>query len=146
MHHVEYIEEIGAHNVHLVDVDHTGDIIVVGLSPYRFGLRLDSALGTKHGHAAVQHSERALDLHGKVNVSRSVDDVDTGVLPMTGGGGGGDGDASLLLLLHPVHGRGTLMGLTYFVVYAGVVQNTFCRRSLSGVDVSHDSDISGFFK
>ena len=41
-----------------------------------------------------------------------VDDVDAVALPEAGGGGGGDGDAALLLLRHPVHGGGAVMGLT----------------------------------
>ena len=65
----------------------------------------------------------------------------TGIAPETGGSSGGDGDASLLLLLHPVHGGGTLMGLTYLVVDAGIVTNTLSGRSLTGIDVSHDSEI-----
>ena len=43
--HLQNVEEISAHDVHLVDVDHTGDFIVVGLTPHSLGLGLHAALG-----------------------------------------------------------------------------------------------------
>ena len=146
MDHVQHVVEIGAHDVHLIDVNHAGNMVVVSLSPDGLGLRLNAALCTQNGNAAVQHAQGALHLNGEVNVTRGVYDVDTGIAPETGGSSGSDGDASLLLLLHPVHGGGTLMGLTYLVVDAGVVQNTLGSRSLAGINVSHDTNISGFFK
>ena len=48
-----------------------------------------------------------------------------------------------LLLRHPVHGGGTVVGIADLVVYTGVVQNTLGGSSLTGVDVRHDADISG---
>ena len=65
------------------------------------------------------------------------------VRPKAGGSGGGNGDAALLLLGHPVHGGGTLMGLAYLVVHACIKQDTLCCGSLTGVDVSHDADVPG---
>ena len=146
MHHIEDMVEVCAHDIHLVDVYHTGNIVMVCLSPNCLGLRLNAALGTQYGHTAVKNAERTLDLDGKVNVTRGINDIDPGIAPVAGGSGGGDGYTSLLLLLHPVHGRGALVGLADLVVYAGVVKNTLGRRSLAGVDVSHDTDISCFFK
>jgi hypothetical protein len=121
-------------------------VIVVSLSPNGFRLWLNATLCTQNSYASVKHSQRALDLNGKVNVTRGVDDVDTVIAPKTGGSSRGDGDTTLLLLLHPVHGCGTLMGLTYFVVNTGVEQNTLGSSGLTGIDVSHDTNVSGFFK
>ena len=146
MDHVQDVVEICAGDVHLVDVDHAGNMIVVSLTPHRLGLRLHAALGAQDRHASVQHSQRALDLHGKVHMARGVDDVDAGIPPVTGGGGGGDGDATLLLLIHPVHDCGALMRLTELVVDARVEQDPFRRGRLPGVDMSHDADISCSFK
>ena len=69
--------EIRAHDVHLVDEGHTGDLVFLSLTPY--GLRLGSTppFGTEHGHRAVQHAQGTLHFHGEVHVSGSVDDVDT---------------------------------------------------------------------
>ena len=146
MYHLEDMIEVGAHDIHFINVYHSGNVVMVGLSPYCLGLRLNAALCTEDRHTAVEYSQRTLDFNGEVNMTRGIDDIDAGIAPVAGGCGGGDGDATLLLLLHPVHGRSTLMGLTYLVVDAGIVKNTLSGRSLTGIDVSHDSDISGFFK
>jgi hypothetical protein len=151
--HVQNVVEVRAHDVHLVDVDHAGDLVLVCLTPNGLRLRLHAALGAQNGHRAVQHAQGTLDLNGEVHVARSIDDVDTGgrelilgTLPEAGGSSGGDGDTALLLLCHPVHGGGTVMGLTDLVVHAGVVQNTLGRGGLTGIDVRHDTDITDVFK
>ena len=40
MHHVQHMVEIRAGDIHLIDVDHPGDMVVIGLTPHRLGLRL----------------------------------------------------------------------------------------------------------
>lgn len=153
MHHVENMVEVRAGDVHLIDVDHPGDVIVIRLTPDSLGLRLHAALGTHDGDGAVQHAQRTFHLHSEVHMTRCVNDVDTrlgelilGALPVAGGSGGGDGDTTLLLLLHPVHGSGTLVRFTQLVVHARVVQNTLCGRGLACIDVCHDADISRIFQ
>lgn len=153
MHHVQHVIEIRAGDVHLVDVDHPGDMVVIGLTPHRFGLGLHAALGTHYGDGTVQHAQRTFHLHSKVHVARGVNDVDArlgelilGALPVAGGSGGGDGDTTLLLLLHPVHGRGTLVRFAQLVVHTCVVQNALCRGGLSCINVGHDADISRIFQ
>ena len=147
--HVEHVVEVRAHDVHLIDVNHAGDLVVVGLAPHGLRLGLDAALGAHDGHGAVQHAQGALHLHGEVHVAWSVDDVDAGLgelvlgpLPIAGGSRGSDGDAALLLLSHPVHGGGAVMGLTDLVVDAGVVEDTL-GGGLTGIDMGHDTDVSG---
>ncbi len=49
VHHVQHVEEIRAGDVHLVDVDHPGDMIVIGLTPHSLGLGLNTALGAEDG-------------------------------------------------------------------------------------------------
>ena len=153
LNHAEHVVEVGAHDVHLVDIDHPGDLVVIGLAPHSLRLGLHAALGAQHGDRAVQHAQGALHLHGEVHVARSVDDVNPGGLelvlgtgPVAGGGGGRDGDAALLLLGHPVHGGGAIMGLTDLIVHAGVEQDTLGSRRLACIDVSHNADITGIFK
>ena len=46
--HLNNAEEICTHNVHLVDVTHSGNFILVSLVPYGFGLGLNTALCTKN--------------------------------------------------------------------------------------------------
>src|SRR5690606_14428738 len=63
-------------------------------------------------------------------------------LPERGGGRGLDRDATLLLLLHPVHGRGAIMHLTDLVALAGVEQDALGGRGLAGIDVGHDAEVA----
>ena len=56
MHHFENIEEVRTHDVHLVDVNHTRHVVLVGLTPDGLRLGLNAALCTKHGNGAVQHA------------------------------------------------------------------------------------------
>ena len=151
--HVQNVVEVRAHDIHLVDVDHAGDLVVIGLTPHSLRLGLNAALGAEDGHRAVQNAQGALDLNGEVDVARGVDDVQAGLrelilaaLPVAGGGSGGDGDTTLLFLSHPVHRGGTVVGLADLVVDAGVVQNTLGSRGLASVDMGHDADISGVFQ
>src|SRR5206468_10265837 len=87
----------------------------------------------------------------EVGVTRRVDGVGAvaraGVraglgLPEGGRGGRRDGDAALLLLLHPVHGRGAVMDFADLMRLAGVVEDALGRRGLAGIDVRHDADVA----
>ena len=62
--------------------------------------------------------------------------------PEAVGRGRGDGDAALLLLVHPVHGRGAFVDLADLVVDAGVVEDALGRRGLARIDVGHDADVA----
>ena len=146
VHHLQDIVEIGTHHVHLVDVNKTRDMIFISLSPYSFGLRLHAALGAQNCHGAVEHAQRALDFHRKVHVTRSINDIDPDALPVTGGSSGGDGNTALLLLLHPVHGGSSVVGLAESVIDTGVKQDTLGCRRLACIDVSHDANISRILK
>ena len=79
-------------------------------------------------------------------VNHKIDDVDSVILPVTGGSSRSNGDTSLLLLSHPVHGSRTLMGLTQLVGLTGVEQYTLGSCCLTCVDMSHYTDISCVFK
>ncbi|EYR64418.1 hypothetical protein N866_11445 [Actinotalea ferrariae CF5-4] len=71
-----------------------------------------------------------------------VDDVDLVAGPVAGRRGRRDRDAALLLLLHPVHRRGTVVRLTDLVVDPGVEQDPLGGRRLAGIDVRHDADVA----
>ena len=83
-------------------------------------------------------------------MARGIDDVDLELLllvmgltvPEAGGGSGLNGDAALLLLSHEVHRRGAIVGLADLVVLTGVEQNTLGGSGLTGIDVSHDADVT----
>ena len=65
------------HDVHLIDVDHTGDMILVGLMPNSLRLGLNATLRTHNGYRTVQNTQAAFYLNGKVHVARGVDDIDS---------------------------------------------------------------------
>ena len=52
----------------------------VGVAPVGFRLRFDPTGTTEDTDTAVQHLERAIHLNGEIDVSRSVDDVQTVVI------------------------------------------------------------------
>src|SRR3989338_536548 len=106
--------KIGSHAAHLVDKTDARDCGPVGIAPVGLRLRLYAGDAVKNNNCAVEHTHGALNLHGKVDVSGSVDDVEAvffgevffirlvGFSPKAGNGGGRDGDTALTLLLHPV--------------------------------------------
>ncbi len=148
-HLVVHLEEVSALAVHLVDESQARNAVLVGLTPHSFGLRLNTTDSAIDHAGAIEHTHRALDFDGEVDVARGVDDVDavllelvTHALPETGRGSRGDGDAALLLLLHPVHGGRAIVHFTDLVVDAGVEQDAFGGRGLAGVDVRRDTDVA----
>src|SRR5262249_46565497 len=71
-----------------------------------------------------------------------VDDVETLAVPERGGRSRSDGDAALLLLLHPVHRRGTFVHFADLVALAGVIEDALGRGGLPGVDMPHDTEVT----
>ena len=136
------VVEVGAELVHLVDEADTRDVVLGGLTPDLLGLRLHAFLAVEDGDCAIEDTEGALDLDGEVDVARGVDDVDLVLVPETGDGGRRDRDAALLLLLHPVGGGGTIVGLADLAVDARVVEDALGRGGLTGIDVGHDADVA----
>ena len=136
---------IYADAVHLVDEHDPRNPVLVRLPPNRLGLGLDSTDSAQEHHRPVQDPQRPLDFGREINVSGRVDDVDSMVVPVTGGGGRGDRYATFLLLSHPIHDGRTLVDLAYLVGDAGVVEDTLRRGRLPGVDVGHDADVPDSF-
>ena len=134
--------EVSAELVHLVDEADTRDVVLVRLTPHRLGLGLHAFLAVEDRHGAVEHAQGALDLDREVHVAWGVDDVDLVVVPETGHRSGGNGDTALLLLLHPVGGGCTVVGLADLAVDAGVEQDALGGGGLTGIDVGHDADVA----
>jgi hypothetical protein len=120
-------------------------VVLVGLAPDGLGLRLDALVAVEQATApSSTRSERSTSM---------VKSTWPGVSMMlrrlppsrSGGRGRGDGDAALLLLLHPVHGRGAVVDFADLVALAGVIEDALGRRGLAGVDVRHDADVAVVF-
>ncbi len=146
MHHLDDIVEICASDVHLVDIRHARNVVLLSLAPYGFRLGLDAAACGQDRHSAIEDAQGALDLYRKVHMARRINDVDTMAFPMASRRSGRDRDAALLLLDHPVHRRSAVMHLTNLVVDTRVEEDTLSSRRLTGIDVCHDTDIPSFFK
>jgi hypothetical protein len=116
--------------------------VPVRLPPDRLRLGLHARDAAEHPDRAVEHPQGTLDLDGKVDVARRVDDVDAMALPGARRGGRGDRDATLLLLLHPVHDGGAVVDLSHLVADASVEEDPLGRSRLAGVDVRHDADVA----
>ena len=152
---VDRHEEVRAHDIHLVDECDTRNAVGIRLSPDVLRLGLNTALCVEDTDSAVQDAERSLNLDCEIDVSGRIDDVDAVFLrtrldlisllqgPMAGRRGRRDRDAALSLLLHVVHRGGTFVGLTDLVVDACVVEDALGQCRFSGIDMRHDSDISG---
>src|SRR6185437_15263542 len=149
--HADAHVEVRARAVELVDEAHARNMVLLGLPPDGFRLRLDAGDAVEAGYGAVEHAKRALDLDGEIDVAGRIDDVDTVLRPIAGGPETSgrrrcDGDPALLLLLHPVHGRRALMDFADLVGLAGVIEDALGRRRLAGVDVRHDADVAIAFE
>ncbi len=139
---VDGVVEIRAHAVHLIDEADARNVVLVGLPPHRFRLRLHAGDGVEHRHRAIQHAQGALHFGREIHVAGRIDDVDLHVAPEAGGGGRRDRDAALLLLLHPVHGGGAFMDFADLVRAARVIQDALGGGGLTGIDMGRDADIS----
>ncbi|MDT4835888.1 hypothetical protein FQZ97_695670 [compost metagenome] len=145
----DYAQEVGTGTVHLVDVDDARHAVLVGLTPYGLGLRLNAGSTAEHDDSTVEHAQRALYFDGEVNVAGGVDDVYTIVVILTTGtfpegrySSGGNGDTALLLLHHPVGSGGAIVHLTHFVAETCVEQDPLRSGGLTGVYVGADTDVT----
>ena len=138
--------KVRAHDVHFVDIDHSGNAILISLTPNGFRLRFNTALCAENGHRTVQYAQRTLNFNREVHVSGRVDNIDTMVFPETSRCGGGNGDTSLLLLFHPVHSWRTVMRFAHFTVDTGIEQNTLGGSGFTRVNMCHNTNISCHFK
>src|SRR5712671_6447458 len=142
--------EIRAHAVHLVHKANARHAVFVRLAPYGFRLWLHAGYGVEHADCAIQHAQRALDFHGEVHVTRSIDNIDAIFLaeavPRSRGRRAGDGDPALTLLLHPIHRRGAFIHGTNLVGHTGIEQDALGRRGFARVDVRHDPDVAGILE
>ena len=117
-------------------------MIVVGLVPDSLALRLDTADRAEHCYRAVQDTQRALDLGGKINVPGCVNQIDLVVAPKGGDGRTLDGNTALLLLFHPVHDGIAIVHFAYLVCLSRIKQDTFTGCRFAGIDMRHDTDIA----
>src|SRR5204863_95283 len=142
-------QSIGTISLAIVRVRSPRPLVLVGLPPHGFRLRLHAADRAVDHACAIEHAHRALDLDREVDVARRVDDVDPVLgmvvvhpFPETGGRGRRDRDAALALLLHPVHDGRAVVHFAYLVRDARVEKDAFGGRGLAGINVGTDADVA----
>jgi len=126
--------------VELVDEAEPGHGVAPGLAPHALGLRLDSARGVEHDDGAVEHTQRALDLDGEVDVPGRVDERQRVPAPRGGGRGRGDGDAVLALLGGVVERGGAVVHLAHAVNATAEEEQPFADGGLACVDVREHAE------
>ena len=126
--------------VDLVDQHDRTDAEGQRLGQHELGLRHRAFSGVDQQHHTVDHRQDALDLTAEVGVTRGVDDVDTGVLPLDRGDLGEDGDAALALDVVGVHGA--FGHALVFAELAGLLQQAIHQRGLAMVNVRDDRDVA----
>ena len=140
------VKEVSTWAVHFINVTDTRHIIFIGLAPNCFRLRLNATNSTESSYGAIEDTKRAFYFDGEVYVSRGVNKVYTilftGVVPACSSSGRSDSDTTFLLLSHPVHSSGTIVSFADFMSKTGIEKNTLWSSGFSGIDVSHDTDIT----
>ena len=136
------IFEVCTRTVELVDEAHAWNAILIGLTPYGFGLWLNTSNAVEASDRAIENAERTLNFNREVNVARRINDIDAVVVPEAGRRSRGDRDTTLLLLLHPVHGGCAIMHFADFIRLTGVKKDALGGRGFTSVDMRHDPDVA----
>ena len=138
--------EVCAGTVHLVHKSHGRHFVFSCLTPNCFRLRLNTADRTKHTNCTVENAQRAFHFSSKVHVSWGVNQIDTVIFPEACCSSGSNGNTTFLFLLHPVHGSCTIVHFTDLMAFASVEKDTFRKCGLTGVNVRHNTDVTGICK
>ena len=101
---------------------------------------------TNNCNGPIKNAERTLNFCSKVYMPRSINNVDLMILPFCGDGSTSDCDSSFLLLLHEVHCSSTIINLTDLVNLSAIKKNSLSSCCLSGINMSHNSNVSHFLK
>ena len=132
---LETFLEARAHAIEFVDKTNARHIVLVGVAPIRFGLRLDTGNSIEDNDGAVQNTERPFYLDREIDMSRSVDKVDlmferffviaVGWRPERRRRGRSDRDATFALLFHPIHHRVARVYFADLMRNAGIKKHPF---------------------
>ena len=95
---LEGAREGGAVAIHPVDHDHAGDPVFLGVAPDPLRLHLHPRHRVHHDDRGVRDPESRAGFGHEVRVSRGVEQVDLGLLPLAEGEGGLQADPALDLV------------------------------------------------
>jgi hypothetical protein len=148
--------KVRPHPVHLVHERDARNIVLGGLAPDGFRLRLHSGDAAENRHRPVQNPHGPLDFGREIDVPRRVDDVDPVrdahrrlrpaiflLGPVTRGRRGGDGDAALALLLHPIRDGIAVIHIAHAMDEPRVKEDALGGGRLAGIDVRRNPNVAG---
>ena len=145
-HLLDTTEKVCSSPIHLVNKTNSGNIVLGGLPPNRFRLRLHSTDRIKHAHSTIKNPQRSFHFCGEIHMARRINNIDLMVLPETSCRRRGNGDPPLLLLLHPVHGGITIVHFANLVAFARVIENALSRCGFTRIDMCDDPNIPCFLR
>src|SRR5208337_4657173 len=126
--------------VDLVDCDDGAEANLQRLRYHELRLRHRPFRRIDEHDGAVDHVQDALHLAAEIGVSRRIDDVDAGVLPLDGGNLRKDGNTALAFQIVGIHGA-----FGYALVLAegaGLFQEHVDERRLAMVDVGNNGYVA----
>ena len=135
-------KEVSSHFIHLVDESHPRNSIFICLSPNSFWLRFYSLRSIKYCNSSIQNSQRSLYFNCKVYVSWGINQVDLMIMPKTCSSSWCNCNSSFFFLFHPVHICSSVMSFSDFVFFTCIEKNSLTYSSFSGINVSHDTNVS----
>ena len=147
--------EVRARSVHLVDESNAGNVVLVHLTPNRFGLGLNARDRAEYRDSAVENTQRTFNFGSEVDVSRGVDKVDLVFdtlertvlgFPVASNSRRCNRDTAFAFLLHPVGHSRAFVNFANLVDYAAIKQYTFRASCFARVDVRRNTDVSRVFQ
>ena len=147
---LDHTQEVCTCTVHLVYVNKTWNTVFVGLTPYGFRLRLNTRRAAENNNCTIEYTQGTLNFNSEVYVTRSIDYVEAVLVlvllgrtfPEGGNSSRSNGNTTLLLLNHPVCGRGAIMHLAHFVTFASVKKDALGGGGFTSIHVSNDTDVT----
>jgi len=126
---------VGSNRIHFVDEGYPRYPILVGLSPYGFGLGFNPSLAAENDYRTVEDSEAPLDLGRKVHMAGGIDNINVHALPVTTGSGGGYRNTPFPFIRKVVHDALAIMSFSNLVGSAGKIKDTFGSGCFAGIDM-----------
>ena len=128
--------------VGLGDIEHPGHGPVLTVLPGLLGAHAHAALGRADNNGRAGDLQALKDLAHKVEVARSVNDIDFAALILHRGHGEGDGNLALNLLGVIITNGVAVSGTSQPIGSAGQIQHTLCQGGLSVSTVAQQADIA----
>ena len=133
--------KLGALAIQLVDDDGAREFELFGEGPDLFGLHFDAGDAVDHDEGGIGGDQGAARVVNKDVVTRSIQEVDLGFLPLGHGDGSRDRDFALDFLLVKISDRVAFIDAEEAVGGSGGEQQPGSERCLAGIAVAHYTNV-----